>query len=57
MTNSVRNLSFFLLIISFFIVTLGVWYMTGISAKYFALSTKDHFLAFFKGVINFFNFT
>ena len=29
--------------------------MTGLSVKYFALATKDHFLAFFKGVIDFFN--
>jgi hypothetical protein len=30
--------------------------MTGLSVKYFALATKDHFLAFFKYVINFFDF-
>lgn len=56
MTRSVKRLSFLLLLISFFIVTLGVWYMTGLSVKYFALATKDHFLAFFKYVINFFDF-
>ncbi len=55
MSHSVAKLSFFLVIISMLIVTLGVWYMTGISVKYFALSTKDHFLAFFKYVVNFFD--
>ncbi len=55
MSRSVAKVSFFLVIISMLIVTLGVWYMTGISMKYFALSTKDHFLAFFKYVVNFFN--
>ncbi|MCL5789796.1 MAG: hypothetical protein M1290_04960 [Candidatus Thermoplasmatota archaeon] len=53
--SSLNRLSFFLLLISFFIVTLGVWYMTGLSVKYFALTTRDHFLAFFKYFINFFN--
>ncbi|MDA8055481.1 MAG: hypothetical protein M0Z77_07520 [Thermoplasmatales archaeon] len=56
MVHSVTRLTFFLMLISFFIVTLGAWYLTGISVKYFALATKDHFLAFFKDVINFFNF-
>lgn len=55
MSSSVARLSFFLLLISFFIVMLGVWYMTGISVKYFALATKDHFIAFFKVVVNFFD--
>jgi hypothetical protein len=55
MSQSFGKLSFFLLIISFFIVTLGVWYLTGLSVKYFALATKDHFLAFFKLVVNFFD--
>ncbi len=56
MSRSLAGLSFFLLVISFFIVTLGVWYLTGLSVKYFALATKDHFLAFFKLVVNFFDF-
>ncbi|MGC8561824.1 MAG: hypothetical protein ACP5UZ_05990 [Thermoplasmata archaeon] len=56
MRNSTGNLTFFLLIISFLIVAIGAWYMTGISARYFALATKDHFIAFSKGVISFFNF-
>ncbi|MFG1446613.1 MAG: hypothetical protein AAE975_05545 [Thermoplasmatales archaeon] len=56
MTKKSRNLTFFLLIVSFLIVAIGAWYMTGISARYFALATRDHFLAFFKGIINFFNF-
>jgi uncharacterized membrane protein YqaE (UPF0057 family) len=55
MSRQITNLSFFLLIISFFIATLGVWYLTGLSVKYFALATKDHLLAFFKGVVDFFN--
>ena len=55
MSRRIAKLSFFLVLLSFFIVTLGVWYITGINVKYFALATKDHFLAFFKYVINFFS--
>jgi hypothetical protein len=54
MVNPVLKMSFFLLIISFFLMTLAAGYLTGISMKYFAISTKNHFLAFFHGVINFF---
>lgn len=55
MTNSFARVSFFLLIASVFMVTLGFWYLTGISARYFAITTKDHFLAFFRMIIEFFN--
>jgi hypothetical protein len=53
MVNPVLKMSL-LLIISFLFMTLAAGYLTGISMKYFAISTKNHFLAFFRGVINFF---
>ncbi len=56
MTNSFARVPFFLLIASVFMVALGFWYLTGISARYFAITTKDHFLAFFRMITEFFNF-
>lgn len=54
MVHALPKLSFFLLILSFIILTMGIGYLTGISVRYFALTTKDHFIAFAKDVVNFF---
>lgn len=48
------RLSFLLLVVTAGLVILGYFYITGIEMKWFAVSTKDHFYAFFMSVLSFF---
>lgn len=54
MVGITSRLSIFLLILTVGIVMLGFFYMTGIQVKWFAVSTKDHFYAFFASMLSFF---
>lgn len=54
MVHSFLKLSLLTMFTSFFIVTLGIGYLTGMSVKYFAISTGNHFLAFYRAVISYF---
>lgn len=54
MVNSSPKLTFLLLLISFGLMALGFWYMTGISTKWFMVSTRNHFLALSRLIWNFF---
>lgn len=54
MLSSPPKLSFFLLMISFGLMAVGLWYMTGISTRWFMVTTRNHLMAFSKGVLGFF---